>query len=176
MALVMAMQFSIILTCVSASGEECWDLIRMSPTVELKLRLAKMAAGMAVPLTLCSVICLVLAVLGHPWLALLALVFSSGCASAGAWMQVAQIKPTPRRDVIKRGSGASGGAARNIVSSVIMLLGAGGLIAAAADQPILSAVLLGVAAIAVIACFVLVDMEEIKPREFSPDVSYLPPA
>jgi ABC-2 type transport system permease protein len=168
-ALVIASQFSFALTAVCASGEECWDLIRMSPTSELRLRFAKMAAGMALPVALSAVACAVLALFGHPFLALLALVFSVACAAACAWLQVTQIKPTPRRDVLKRGSGRSFG--RGFAAGMLMLMGAGGLGLAATGHGIASAILLGVDTLLVVACFVLVDFEEIRSRDFPGDSS-----
>ncbi|MBL9206511.1 MAG: hypothetical protein JNN01_15575, partial [Opitutaceae bacterium] len=62
---VMASQFSMLLTAVAASGEEGWDLIRMSPAHDLTLRLAKMAAGLAVPIALTTAVGLVLGFSGH---------------------------------------------------------------------------------------------------------------
>jgi ABC-2 type transport system permease protein len=165
-ALVIGAQFSFALTAVAAAGEECWDLIRMSPTAERRLRHAKMAAGMALPLVLCTILCLILALLGHPWLAVLSLGFSVACSAACAWLQVAQIKPTPRRDVLRRGSG-EGNVGRGIMAAVIMMIGAAGLGCAATNHPIAAAVLLCLTALVVAACFALVSMEEITHRDFS---------
>jgi ABC-2 type transport system permease protein len=165
-ALVLATQFSLALTAVSASGEECWDLIRMSPTAELRLRLAKMAAGMALPGILTVVLALTLIVLGHPLHALLTLVFSFGCAAAASWLQVAHIKPTPRRDVLRRGGGDRNIMA-GIVAALLMLLGGAGLAFAGSSHWIVATALLGATALCVLACFTLVQLEEISAREFT---------
>ncbi len=122
-ALVIGAQFSFALTAVAAAGEECWDLIRMSPTAERRLRHAKMAAGMALPLVVSFILCLILALLGRPWLALLSLGFTVACSAACAWLQVTQIKPTPRRDLFRRGSG-SGNVGRGMMAALIMMIGA----------------------------------------------------
>ena len=161
-ALMLCAQFSYLLSLVSAGGEECWDLIRMSPTAELRLRVAKMAAAVALPVLLC----IALVALGRPWLALLTLVFSIGCGAACAWLQVAQITPTPRRDIIKRRQ-TSGGMGRGFITVIIMLLGGGGLGAAATGHGILASVLLGVSTLAIIACFTLVEVRAISVQEFS---------
>ncbi|MEO5958955.1 MAG: hypothetical protein ABIZ49_09245 [Opitutaceae bacterium] len=165
LALFLTGMFSLSLTAVAASGEECWDLIRMSPTPELRLRVAKMAAGMALPLVLCVVLCAVMAFFGRPWLALLTLIFSAGCAAGGSWLHVARIKPTPRRDVMKRGERHNYG--RGFVAAIILMLGAGGLGFAAAGSWKVAAVLLGATVLAVIACFALVDLEEVHGRDFA---------
>lgn len=170
LALVLATQFSITLTAVCASGEECWDLIRLSPTPELRLRLAKMAAGMALPVIVSFTLCAILAAIGHPVLALLGVVYSFGCAAAGAWLQVVRIKPTPRRDVLKRGRHGY-----NIVGSLvaiaIMFTGAVGLGLAGSTHWVAATVVLGVTALAVAGCFTLVGFEEVASREFTPPPS-----
>lgn len=165
-AVVLASQFSYALTAVSASGEECWDLIRMSPTPELRLRLAKMAAGMALPVVLAAVLCVILACLGHLIVALLALVFSLGCGAAAAWLQVAQIQPTPRRDVLRRGA-RDRNVGAGIVIAIIMLLGAGGIAAAGTGHWVAAAVVLGLTTLSIIGCFTLVRLESIPQREFT---------
>jgi ABC-2 type transport system permease protein len=164
LSLVLASQFSMILTVVCASGEECWDLIRMSPTAELRLRLAKMAAGMALPVIVSTLLCTVLATLGHPVLALLGVVFSIGCAAAVSWLKVARIKPTPRRDVMKRGSG--GFNFSSFVAMMITLVGAAGLGFAGSSHWIVAAVLLGITTLSIVGCFVFVDLEAVNSREF----------
>ena len=164
-SLVIAVQFSTALTAVSTAGEECWDLIRMSPTPELRLRLAKLAAGMALPAGVSFVLCTVLAILGHPWLGLLGLVYSLACGAAAAWLQVTRIKPTPRRDVMKRGGQNRSG---SFIALFITMVGAVGLGVAGTTHWIAATVLLGVTALLVLACFVLNGMTEINSREFSP--------
>lgn len=165
-ALLLAVQFSMALTAVSVSGEECWDLIRMSPTAELRLRLAKMAAGMALPMILTAALCLVLAILGHPVLALLGIVFSFGCAAAASWLQAARISPTPRRDLMRRRRGGGQNVIGGIVAAAIMMIGAAGLGFAGSDHWIVAIVLLGVTTLLVLGCFVLVDLEEVSSYRF----------
>jgi ABC-2 type transport system permease protein len=165
-SLVLAVQFSLTLTAVSASGEECWDLIRMSPTAELRLRVAKMAAGMALPMIVSALLCLVLALFGHPVLALLGLVFSFGCAAAASWLQVARISPTPRHDIMKRRRSGGQNVMGGIIAAFIMVIGAVGLGFAGSSHWIVATVLLGVTVLLVLACFVFVNLEEVSSREF----------
>jgi ABC-2 type transport system permease protein len=166
-ALVLAAQFSMSLTAVCAAGEECWDLIRMSPTSEMRLRLAKMAAGMALPMIVSVLLCLALALLGHPLLALLALVFSLGCGAAAAWLQVAHIEPTPRRDILRRRRKAGQSLVANLSVTLLMLSGAGGLVLAASTHWIVATALLVVTTVGIVGCFTLVSLEEIPQRHFT---------
>jgi ABC-2 type transport system permease protein len=166
-ALLLATQLSLALTGVAAGGEEGWDLIRMSPTREVRLRVAKMAAGCALPLALGAAMCAVLATLGRPWLALLSLVYSVGCAAAGSWLLVTAITPSPRRDILKRRRTGGATLERNIIIGALTLLNAGGLGLAANGLTLIAAIVLLVGAIAIIACFVLVHAEEIQPHKFS---------
>lgn len=101
LSVIIAGQLSAQLALVATAGEEGWDLIRMSPTPELHLRLAKLAAGTALPLGLTVLLCLGLAVAGRPGLALLTLGVALICAAGNAWLQVSTVRPSPRQDVLK---------------------------------------------------------------------------
>jgi ABC-2 type transport system permease protein len=161
-------QFSVGFVHAAVAGEECWDLIQMSPTRELRLRVAKMAAGMALPAGLCVVLCAILIAIGRPGLALVTLIFSLACAAGCSWLSVTQIRPTPRRDLFKRGQGGRS-IGRNLVTSFILILGAGGLGFAASTHWIVSTIFLGATTLALIGCFTLTEMEEIPGSEFVPD-------
>jgi ABC-2 type transport system permease protein len=165
-SLVLATQFSLTLTAVAASGEECWDLIRMSPTAELRLRVAKMAAGMALPMIVSALLCFILVPFGHPVLALLGMIFSFGCAAAASWLQVARISPTPRHDIMRRRRSGGQNIMGGIIAAIIMLIGAAGLGFAGSSHWIVATVLLGVTVLLVLACFVFVNLEEVSSREF----------
>jgi ABC-2 type transport system permease protein len=177
LALMITTQFSISLTAVSASGEECWDLIRMSPTPERDLRRAKLAAGMALPLVIGAAMCVVLAFLGRPGLAALTLIFSPVCAAGCSSLQVARIKPTPRRDVLKRGGGAAGegNLVRGFVCAGIMLIGAAGLGFTATGMWLVGAGLLALMTLASVVCFTSVKTEDVAIRDFSSAVRYQQP-
>jgi ABC-2 type transport system permease protein len=166
-ALVVAAQFSGALSLVATAGEECWDLIQMSPTAERDLRIAKMAAAMALPLAVCAAICMAVAVLGRPGLALLALVFSTVAAAGCSWLHVTRIRPTPRRDVLKRGGTYSIGLARGIATALLMLLGAGGLGLASTGHWAAAALALGALSLGVIACFVFVNIESVQTQHLT---------
>ena len=158
-AVVVAAQFSLLLTAVAAAGEQCWDLIRMSPSAEIRLRVAKMLAGMALPVGLATAICLVLAFAGRPWLALITLATALTTASACAWLQVTVIRPTARRDVLKkRGSGSIG---RGIVSGALILSGALGVGMVSRGFALAGSVALIVLALGALACFTLAQPKDI---------------
>jgi len=157
-SVVVATQFSTLLTSVAASGEEGLDLIRMSPSPELQLRYAKMAAGMAVPLTISLMLCTIVAFAGHPWLGLIAIVTGLATAAAGSWLQVASIRPSPRKDILKRRRGD----AKSLVVGFLLLSGAAGVGLIAYGATLLFGILaLGVTALTVCACFTLVGLKEL---------------
>lgn len=171
-ALFLATQFSMVFTAVCASGEECWDLIRMSPTAELRLRVAKLVAGMALPIGFAAVISATIAVMGRPGLAVLTLACSVACAAGCSWLQVTRITPTPRRDILhprRRSADQPSGMnfGRGLVGGFIMFIGAAGLGFGAAGKWTIASVLLGIMALALIGCFTLVHMEGIPARHFS---------
>jgi len=101
LSVMVAGQLSSQFALVATAGEEAWDLIRMSPAPERRLRLAKMAAGMALPLALAATLCLALALAGRPGLALASLGIAGLCAAGGAWLQISHVRPSPRHDVVK---------------------------------------------------------------------------
>jgi hypothetical protein len=155
LALIVASQASVLLAAVCANGEECWDLIRMSPSPEFKIRLAKMVAGMAVPVGMAGILCAVLVALGRPGLALLALAASGACAAASAWLQVATITPTPRQDLLRRGRAGQRFSA--LMSLLYVLPGAFGLGLVAAGHWAVGAVCLVVCLMVVVGIFSLVE-------------------
>lgn len=158
-AAVIAPQFSMLLTAVAASGEEGWDLIRMSPSSEIQLRIAKMMAGMALPLLLALMICLLLVFVGRPGLAAITLLTSIIAASACSWLQVTVIRPTARRDVIKRRGGAS--LARGIVSGAHILAAALGVGMLSRGYLLPGAFALLILLLGALACFTFARPKEI---------------
>lgn len=164
------------LTGIAASGEEGWDLIRLSPASTTRLRLAKITVGLALPVSLCGVVAIAIALLGRPGLALMALVTAIVCASAVSWFEVAVIRPTPRKDLIQRGGRVRPNSPLRIIASVLFLLaGAGGMGLAAHGQWLLAIGALGVVAITALMCFTLVEMEDIEFEAAAPSsTSYAP--
>ncbi|MBL9190709.1 MAG: hypothetical protein JNJ82_00045 [Opitutaceae bacterium] len=160
---VTATQFSSMLTAVAAAGEEGWDLIRMSPAHDLTLRLAKMAAGLVVPVAFSAIIGLVLAIAGHPWLALTGLLIGASTASAAAWLQVTDIEPVARKDLFKRRAQRS--KLRGVITVLLMMSAAAGMGIAAQGSLWIGVVVLGVSQLGVIACFTFAS---IKPIHFEP--------
>lgn len=161
LSVIVAVQFSNLLVSVAVDGEEGLDLIRSSPLPELRLRTAKITAAMAIPLSLALVLCILVAVTGRPGLSLITLVLATATAAACGWLRSAEIKPSPRSDVLKRRSG--GISARSIASAVLMFLATGTVGVFAADTiPLLGLLLIGVTGLGILACFVFVS-----PKEFS---------
>lgn len=171
-AVVIAIQFSMLLADAAAAGEECLDLIRMSPSQETKLRLAKMAAGMALPLAVSFALCVAIAALGRPWLALIAFVTGAFTASGCAWLSVARISPTPRKDLLTRNRRRLS-IGRNIVIG-ILLIGASSGISLVAHGTLwfIGVLLIGGTALGVIACFTFVHIEEIEDEKIPSSWQY----
>lgn len=166
--IVLAVQFSCLLADVAVAGEECLDLIRMSPSAERKLRLAKLAAGMALPLAGCLAVCIAIATLGRPFLALL--VFATGTMTAAGcgWLCVTRIAPVARKDILSR-KRPRRSIGRGIVVTVLMLTACGGVgMVAHGATWLLGLALIGATALGVVACFTLVDIQDIPPEETQP--------
>lgn len=165
-SVLVATQFSMQLTHVAAAGEECWDLIRMSPSPELRLRLAKMGAGLALPVALAVVLCLILAGAGRPWIALVSLLTAVATAATCAWLAVLDIRPTPRKDVLKRGArgGPSHGIARGIVSAALMFTAAGAVGLLASGYLLLGGCLIGLVSVGIAACFTFSKLKALNPE------------
>lgn len=101
LACAIAQLGSMPLVTTAAAAEQCWDVIRASPTPETRLRIAKLLAGVTLPVALAAVLCLALAVLGCPWLALTGFCAGVIGAAAAGWLQVTDIVPH-RRGVVRR--------------------------------------------------------------------------
>lgn len=163
-AIVLAVQFSNLLSDAAAAGEECLDLIRASPSPETRLRIAKMAAGMALPLGASLIVCLVIAGFGRPWLALITFVTGAFTAAGAAWLAVARITPTPRKDLMSRGRRRTS-IGRNIAIGALLISACTGIsLIAQGSLWLFGVVALGLTALGVIACFTLVNVEEIDPE------------
>jgi len=161
LSVIVAVQFSLLLVSVAVDGEEGLDLIRSSPLPELRLRTAKIAAAMALPLSLALLLCSAVAVTGRPGLASIAFATAAATSSACGWLRSTEMRPSPRSDVLKRRNVGMNG--RSVASGVLMFLATASVGVVAADGiPLLGALLLGITALGVLACFVLVS-----PKEFS---------
>jgi hypothetical protein len=149
------------LTAIATTGEEGWDMIRMSGVSTVRLRIAKIAAGMTLPMLACAAIAIAIAVLGRPGLALLAVCVALVATGSACWLEVATIRPSPRRDLIKNyrvGRGFAPG--RAILTSLQLIIGAGGVTLAAHRQWALAAVACSVVALVAVGCFTLVKPED----------------
>lgn len=160
-SVVIAVQFSLILTGVAVDGEEGLDLIRSSPLSELQLRKAKIVASMALPVALALLLCSAVAMTGRIALAGIAFTAALGTAAGCSWVRSSEIQPSPRRDLLKTRRGRW--SARNLASGMLMLLSVATVTVFASDvMPLLGVLLLGVNALGVLACFVF-----FSPQEFS---------
>lgn len=160
LAVALAANFSAILTAVAVSGDEGWDLIRMSPASNIQLRLAKMAAGMAFPVGLAAVLCVVVAALGRPWLGLIAFIAATGCALGCAWLEVVVVRPTPRQDIVRR-QGAQRSWPRSMAQLALISAGAVGTALIARDMALIGSFCLGAMILGVIACFTLATVQDL---------------
>jgi ABC-2 type transport system permease protein len=159
-AVVVATQFSTLLTEVAAAGEECLDLIRMSPSPEVRLRLAKMGAAMTLPLALALLISVGVGALSH-WIGGVATFLAAAGTAAGAsWLHVARIEPTARKDLLgrRRRRGSFG---RDMAIGLLMTASCAGVaLVVGATFWWLGLGFLGLSALGITACFVLVDTVE----------------
>ena len=151
--------FSQQLTQVAVAGEECWDLIRMCPTPELKMRAAKVGAGMLGPLILVTGCALALAIAGRPGLSLLTFVTAFATAAACSWMQASEPKPKARRDVLKRGRREW--TLSGMATLMLAMLSATGIGLVGAGNTVVGWTVLAAAAAAIAAIFAFVEMKEI---------------
>lgn len=159
LSVVIASQFAMLLTYIAVNGEEGLDLIQASPLRETQLRRAKVSAALAIPGGLAVVCCAVVAFSGQPILALIGVTVALATGAACSWLQSAELKPSPRADVLKQRR--QGMTPRGIAASGLMLVSTGGVGVLAANAiPLLGVFLLGVATLGIIACFVFVSPEE----------------
>jgi ABC-2 type transport system permease protein len=159
LGLALSSQLALSLAVVSAWGEECWDLIRMSPVPEPRIRGAKVAAAMAPAMALVALCCAGLVAAGYPGQALLTALMSAACGAGCARLAVAEIRPTPRRDLLRRG-GRSGRTWRMYAGMFLTMLGSLGLGLAGAENfsaRLIGVLVLGIMLLGVLACFVLVE-------------------
>ncbi len=163
-AVFAALMLSGSLTLVAASGEEGWDLIRLSPASTVTLRIAKIAAGMALPTALVLLVGVVITALGRPGLALISVCTALIGAAASCWLEVAAMKPTPRKDLIQRAGRVRGRTSfgRVFTSFVFIVGGTSAAVLAAKELWWWAWLAFGVVVLVAIACFTLVEMEDIE--------------
>jgi ABC-2 type transport system permease protein len=155
------MIFSTQLASIATAGEEGWDLIRMSGASTVRLRIAKIAASMALPAGICVLVAIAIAVLGRPGVALLTIAIAVIAATATCWLEVATIRPTPRKDLIqnvRRGREFSAG--RIMTSVVCVTVGIGSVTLAANNKWLLAAFAAGVLVLTAVACLTLVQARD----------------
>jgi hypothetical protein len=93
--------FTSSIALITASGEECYDLIRSSPTKATEVFRYKFYAAMFLP-TLFILTCAgTLVFLGYYVGALLSSALGLLCAATTAWNEICRVKPTPRHDLLK---------------------------------------------------------------------------
>jgi ABC-2 type transport system permease protein len=171
---IVGIQLSSALCSITIGGEECWDLIRMSPSSELRLRSAKIAAAMAVPMLIVLTISAALAAFGSLRLALLTFGISLACSAGCSWISFSSPILGPRGGLTRhRGFGAGQG--NGDVSTQILLClfffftGTGGLACAASGRySLLSATLLSLALAGSAGCFAFVRLKAVVWTEDQP--------
>ncbi len=156
LGLLMAVQFSSLLTTVAVAGEEGLDLIRSSPISELRLRWAKIAAAMTVPTAVGVILFLVVAFTGRPWLAALAFVFALLNAAACSWLKASEAAPGRRADLLR--TPRTRLTLKSVLGGFIMGAALAGIgILAGGGHALVATLFLGLNALAVLACFVFVE-------------------
>ena len=163
-AVLSSVMLSSQLTAVAASGEEGWDLIRLSPASTVTLRIAKIAAGLALPMVLCGVVAIAVAALGRPGLALLSLVTALLASLGSCWLEVAAMQPTPRKDLIqRRGRRRKTATPGRIIAAIVFLgIGTATTALAANGRWLFASIAFGIVALTVIGCFTLAEMQDIE--------------
>ncbi len=162
-AVVIATQFSALLTEIAAAGEECLDLIRMSPSPEIRLRRAKMAAGMALPVVLAFLVSVVVGYLATWVGGAVTFATAFGTAAGCAWLHVTRIEPTPRKDLLSRKRRRSSFGRDFAVGALMMCACTGVALFVKETYWWLGLGFLGLTALGVIACFVLATVQEAEP-------------
>ena len=113
---------------------------------------------MVLPMAFSLLLCSAVAVTGRPWLALIGFVTSAMTAAGCAWLQVASLQPSPRRDIMKRRGRRE---SKSIIVALLFFTGAGGVgLVAYGSTWIFGVIALGVTALGVCACFTLVELKE----------------
>jgi len=149
------------------------------PAMLMLLSSARMrfANAPSLPLLPCALaaslaVCLAIATLGRPWLALLAFITGATTASGCAWLSVTRISPTPRKDLLNRNRRRMS-IGRNILVG-ILIIGASGGIALVAHGVLwfIGILMLGATALGVTACFTFVRIEEIEDEKPLPSWHY----
>ena len=145
-SVVVAGQMSNLLAGVLASGDEGWDLMRMSPAPFRSIILAKLAAALTAPLGFCLLCGVALVGLGRPLAALDLAAASFLVAVAAGWLEISNIHPSPRSDIIRRKHRGSQSIVHGFIVMIIIGVGAAGVGFATSDHWITAIVLLGVTA------------------------------
>jgi len=154
-ALFIAAMLSFSFAEVASAGEVGWDLVRLSPASEPRLRRIKMAACMALPLALAAALSVWVAVAGRPGMALVTLVTSAVCAAGCAWVGVVTIKPSPRYDLVQAPNPSYD--LRSLYMMVILFPGATGLALVSFDHYALGIPFVGATLLCVLGCFTLLE-------------------
>lgn len=151
----------------TTSQERCWDLVRGSPTSEMKLRVTKLLAALTLPLALAALLCLVLAVAGRPWLALITFLVSCGGALAIGWMFVSRVRPmsAPTARVV-RPKFESADIGHLLVTLLVVGPSLGGIAAAATGRTWLAVGLLGAVALVSFLIVAFTQLREIEDWRF----------
>jgi len=125
----------------ATSLENGWDLVRGSPTPELRLRIAKLAAALTLPLSAAIATCLGLALWGRPGLATVTLAMACIGAVAIGWISVSRFRPQFGRTIKPKFDPADLG--RMLLAFLVFFPSIGGLWAFSAEKYLLATGLLG---------------------------------
>jgi ABC-2 type transport system permease protein len=133
-SVVVAGQISNILAAMLASGEEAWDLMRMSPAPMRSIVFSKLAAATTAPLSFCLLCSLALVYFDRPLAAIFSILASIMVDVAGGWLEISDIHPSPRSEIVRRQHHGSQRILYNIITITVSLLGASSAGFAASDH------------------------------------------
>lgn len=147
--------FSFLLAEVACAGEVGWDLVRLSPTPEPRMRWTKLAACVIPPLCIAIVLTIWVALSGRPGLALFTLAASTICAAGCAWVGVVTIKASPRYDLIQTHNPSLD--PRQLLSMAILAPGTAGIAMISFGHYALGTPFVGATLLCVLGCFTLLE-------------------
>lgn len=141
LAVVLAQLGAAPFLTATTSLENGWDLVRGSPTPELRLRIAKLAAALTLPVGAAIAVCLGLALWGRPGLATVTLAVAGVGSVAIGWISVSRFRPHFGKTIKPKFDAADLG--RMLLAFLVFFPSVGGIWAFGAGKYLLAAGLIG---------------------------------
>jgi ABC-2 type transport system permease protein len=147
----------------ATSMENGWDLVRASPTPELRLRLAKLAAALTLPLGAAAAVCLGLTLWGRPGLATVTLAVACIGSVAIGWISVSRFRPQFGRTIKPKFDATDLG--RMLLGLLVFFPSVGGIWAFGAEKYLLAAGLLGGVTLVSVLIVAFTQLREVPEAE-----------